>query len=55
MTHLPFIATAYALGILLPVGYAMAAFQRVAAARRKLAAIDPRVESPRTGPRGQRT
>lgn len=42
MTHLPFVAAAYALGILIPVGYAVAAFQRVAVARRKLASIDPR-------------
>lgn len=42
MTHLPFIAAAYALGVAIPVAYAVAAWQRVAAARRKLASIDPR-------------
>lgn len=46
MTHLPFIAAAYALGVLVPVGYAIAAWQRAAAARRKLAAIDPRAPRP---------
>ena len=46
MTHLPFIAAAYALGVLLPVGYALAAWQRSVAARRKLAAIDPRERRP---------
>jgi hypothetical protein len=42
MTHLPFIAAAYALGILVPIAYGLAAWQRAAAARRKLTAIDPR-------------
>ena len=42
MTHLPFIAVAYALGVLVPVAYAIAAWQRASAARRKLASIDPR-------------
>jgi TRAP-type mannitol/chloroaromatic compound transport system permease small subunit len=43
MTHLPFIAAAYSLGVLIPIGFGLAAFQRMTAARRKLAAIDPRV------------
>ena len=42
MTHLPFVATAYAMGILLPLTFAVAAFNRTMTARRKLAAIDPR-------------
>jgi hypothetical protein len=42
MTHLPFIVGAYALGILVPVGFAWAAFMRLGIARRRLAAIDPR-------------
>ena len=42
MTHLSFIAASYGLGVLLPVAYAVAAFQRVSAARRKLASLDPR-------------
>lgn len=42
MTHLPFVAAAYALGVLVPIAYALAAFQRATAARRKLASIDPR-------------
>lgn len=54
MTHLPFIAAAYTLGVAIPVGYAIAAWHRVTAARRKLASIDPRGERPRTGPWGER-
>ncbi len=46
MTHLPYIVAAYALGVAIPVGYAIAAWQRVATARRKLAAIDPRMSRP---------
>ena len=42
MNHLPFIAASYALAILFPAGFAIAAFLRMGAARRKLAAIDPR-------------
>ena len=42
MTHLPFIAASYALGVAIPVGFALAAWTRMAAARRRLAAIDPR-------------
>ncbi|MBN9562110.1 MAG: hypothetical protein J0H14_15490 [Alphaproteobacteria bacterium] len=42
MTHLPFIAASYALGIAIPVGFAVAAWTRMSAARRRLAAIDPR-------------
>ncbi len=42
MTHLGFIAASYALGILVPAGFAVAAARRLSAARRRLAAIDPR-------------
>jgi hypothetical protein len=42
MTHLPYIAASYALGVLVPAGYALAAFLRMRTAKRRLAAIDPR-------------
>ena len=42
MTHLSFIAPSYALGILVPLGFALAAWLRLGAARRKLAAVDKR-------------
>jgi len=42
VTHLPFVLGAYALGILVPAGFAGAAFMRLGIARRRLAAIDPR-------------
>ncbi|MGA3402361.1 MAG: hypothetical protein ABSC95_24390 [Acetobacteraceae bacterium] len=51
MTHLPFIAGSYALGILIPAGFALAAFLRLGTARRRLAAIDPRIKGPGAGPR----
>ncbi len=44
MTHLPFIVTAYGLGVLIPLGFALDAFRRVRTARRRLAAIDPRLQ-----------
>ncbi|HEY3846015.1 MAG TPA: hypothetical protein VGL95_02745 [Acetobacteraceae bacterium] len=53
MTHLPFVAGSYALGILIPAGFALAAFVRLGAARRRLAAIDPRARSG-AGPRPSR-
>jgi hypothetical protein len=43
MTHLPFIAASYALGVLIPLLFGIAAFTRMGTARRRLAAIDPRV------------
>jgi hypothetical protein len=42
MTHLPYIAVAYALGVLVPAGYAVAAFLRMRDAKRRLAAIGSR-------------
>ncbi len=42
MTHLPFIAAAYALGTLVPALFGLSAWQRLRLARRRLAAIDPR-------------
>ena len=44
MTHLPFIATSYVLGVLVPLVFGVLAFARMGAARRKLAAIDPRTQ-----------
>jgi hypothetical protein len=44
MTHLPYIVAAYALGVLVPVTFAASAFLRMRAARRRLAAIDPRIQ-----------
>jgi hypothetical protein len=46
MNHLPFIAASYALGILIPAGFGLAAYLRMASARRRLAAIDPRANRP---------
>jgi hypothetical protein len=42
MTHLPFLAGAYALALLLPAALAFSARRRLARARRRLAAVDPR-------------
>ena len=42
MTHLPFVAASYALGIFIPGAYAIAAYARMRNARLRLAAIDPR-------------
>jgi hypothetical protein len=42
VTHLPYIAAAYALGVLVPVTFGAGAFLRMRAAGRRLAAIDPR-------------
>ncbi len=46
MTHLPYIAAAYTLGIGIPVVFAILSRQRLAATRRRLAAIDPRASRP---------
>jgi hypothetical protein len=53
MTHLPFVAASYALGVLVPLVFGIAAFVRMGAVRRKLAAIDPREHRAR-GPRAER-
>lgn len=50
MDHLPYIAASYALGILVPGIFAVAAFLRVGSARRRLAAIDPRANRFGAGP-----
>jgi hypothetical protein len=42
MTHLPYIVASYALGVLVPASYALAAFLRMRKARRRLTAIDTR-------------
>ena len=42
MTHLPFIAATYVLGVTVPLVLAVGAWRRLAQARRRLAALDPR-------------
>lgn len=42
MTHLPFVAASYALGILIPCGYGVSAWLRLKTSARKLAAVDRR-------------
>lgn len=42
MTHLPFIVASYALGVLIPGTFMVAAFRRMGMARRRLASLDPR-------------
>jgi hypothetical protein len=49
MTHLPFVAASYALGILVPSGFALSAWLRLGRARRRLAAVDPRQRPRRIG------
>ena len=44
MTHFPYIIAAYALGVLIPGSFAVAALLRMRTAQRRLAAIDPRAE-----------
>ncbi len=56
MTHLPYIVAAYVLGVLIPGSFAVAAFARMRAAARRLAAVDPRANpgsspGPETGAR----
>ena len=46
MTHLGFIVASYALGIGIPLLFAADAARRLSAARRRLAAIDPRALKP---------
>ena len=47
MTHLPFVAATYGLAVLVLLGYGISAWLRIGAARRQLAAIDPRRERDR--------
>jgi hypothetical protein len=54
MNHLFFIAASYGLGVIVPAGFGIAAFLRMGTARRKLAAIDPRINRPGAGPRRNR-
>ena len=51
MTHLPYIVAAYALGVVIPGTFAIAALLRMRTARRRLAAVDLRVKSPGAGAR----
>ena len=44
MTHLGFVAASYGLGTAVPIVFAVSSALRLSAARRKLAAIDPRGE-----------
>ena len=44
MTHLGFITAAYALAVLVPTAFAVTTMRRLALARRRLAAIDPRAK-----------
>ena len=48
MTHWPFIAAAYTLGVLIPLVFGLTALTRMAAARRRLALIDPRIHRGRS-------
>ena len=53
MTHLPYVLSCYALGLAVPAGFGLAAWRRLRAVRRHLAAIDPRPlrsGHPRSGP-----
>jgi hypothetical protein len=42
VTHLPYIAASYALGVLLPGWFGVAAFLRMRTAQRRLAVLDHR-------------
>ncbi len=42
MTHLPYVAATYALGVALPFGFLIAGLLRMRGAARKLRAVDPR-------------
>lgn len=54
MNLVPYIAGSYAIAILVPIAFAVAAYLRLGSARRRLAAIDPRAHRTATGPRPQR-
>ena len=45
MTHLPYIAASFGLGLAVPALFAAGAWQRLARARRRLAQVDPRSTS----------
>ena len=49
MTHWPFITASYALGVLIPLVFGIAAFTRMGTARRRLALIDPRAARSEAG------
>jgi hypothetical protein len=42
MTHLPYVVSAYLLGVVIPGTLGLSALLRMRAARRRLAAIEPR-------------
>ena len=42
MTHLPYIVASYALAVVIPLWFGVAAQLRLGRARRRLAAVDPR-------------
>ena len=42
MTHLPYIAACFGMGLAVPVTFAVLAWRRLEQARRRLATIDPR-------------
>lgn len=46
MTHLPYILAAYGLSLAVPIAFAVGAAGRLARARRRLAALDPRPPRP---------
>ena len=43
MTHLPYVAASYVLGAGIPLVLTLLAWQRLGRARRRLAAVDPRM------------
>jgi cytochrome c biogenesis protein CcdA len=42
MTHLPYVAACFGLGLAVPLAFAADAWRRLAQARRRLAQLDPR-------------
>lgn len=54
MNPLPYIIASYALAILFPAGFGIAAFLRMNSATRRLAAIDPRAHRDGSEPRRAR-
>jgi hypothetical protein len=45
MTHLPYIVAAYAFSLVVPLAFGLAARTRLARARKRLEAVDPRARS----------